>query len=157
MTIRADNENKADKNGRHAKGYKKGIQMVHTVLPPIITTVRDIINIAAVSNTIPTSTERMASTLFKSVEHFVVPKEVLKNDSPQSPNRHSKSSVIMGKNVKAQIKTPHIPTLERSSDREAVTVESASDKTPPATGTVEPTRNFAVFRERLSAVELTVV
>ena len=36
-------------------------------------------------------------------------------------------------------------------------MESASDKTPPATGTVEPIINFAVRRDKLSAEELTAV
>ena len=50
-----------------------------------------------------------------------------------------------------------MPTVDLSSDIEAVKVPNASERTPPATGTAEPIINFAVFIERLSAEELTAV
>ena len=80
-----------------------------------------------------------------------------KKESTHNPSRQIKSSAIMGKKASAQISTPQIPTLDFKSVREAVTVESASDKTLPATGTVDPTMNLAVRRVRLSADEFTAV
>lgn len=126
-------------------------------LPPIITTVREIINNAADSSTIPTKTDKTESTLFKREEILGRLKVSQKKESTQSPNRQIKSSAIRGKKATAQISTPQIPTLDFKRVREAVTVESASDKTPPATGTVEPIINFAVRRDKLSAEELTAV
>lgn len=128
------------------------------MLPPLkITTVSEIINIAEVRRSTPISTAKTASTLFKRDESFETEKVSLKNDSPHNPNRHIKSSINIGKKVKAQTSTPHMPTLERNNDSEAVTVESDSAKTPPATGTVEPIINFAVRSVRLSAEEFTTV
>lgn len=50
-----------------------------------------------------------------------------------------------------------MPTEDFKSETEAVRVPSASDSTPPATGTAEPIINLAVRIERLSAAEFTTV
>ena len=47
--------------------------------------------------------------------------------------------------------------MDFRSDIDAVRVPSASDKTPPATGTAEPSINLAVRMERLSAWAFTTV
>lgn len=127
------------------------------LLPPKIITVSEIINNAAVSSIMPISTDKTPSMLLSKADNLPALKVSQKKESIKRLKRHNKSSHIMGKNVIAQINTPQIPTLDRNSDREAVTVESASESTPPATGTVEPTINFAVRRVKLSAEELTTV
>ena len=115
------------------------------------------VNIAKLKSTMPTSTLKTESTLFKRLDIFESEKVSPKKASPQRQTRQSNSSITRGKKVKAQIKTPQMPTDDFKMLRDAVTVVRASASTPPATGTVEPTINFAVLTERVSADEFTAV
>jgi len=105
----------------------------------------------------PISTESTVSIACKSEDIFESENERAAKSEIQSTNRQSKSSIIIGKNMSMQIITPYIPTEDFKSETDAVSVPSASDKTPPATGTEEPIINLAVRIDKLSAWAFTTV